>query len=323
VLRLGPDDARALLIVSSGMHGVEGYCGSGCQQALMHDDDLLARLARGSTALLLVHAINPYGFSHLRRTNEENLDVNRNFLDFTHPLPANDDYAQLHPLLLPAQWPPSAENEAAIRTFVARYGEARFRDAVSSGQHSHADGMFYTGRAPAWSNLTLRDILREHGAGQERMGWIDIHTGLGPVGHGDKIFAALDERFKNLHDPMALKRARAVWGADVVSIFDLPATARYAAGGGIACLPRECPWATTTTIGLEFGTRNREAMQTALRGEHWLHNHPEAPPQQREVIKKSLLDCFCVDSPEWRGRVVAQTRVMVLQALAGLAVTEA
>ena len=75
VARLGPHNARSLLIVSSGMHGVEGYCGSGCQLALMHDDELLERLTSSSTALLLIHAVNPYGFSHVRRTNEDNIDL--------------------------------------------------------------------------------------------------------------------------------------------------------------------------------------------------------------------------------------------------------
>jgi len=59
VARLGADDADALLIVSSGCHGVEGYCGSGAQVAMLYDDALRnkARLAR--VALLFIHALNP------------------------------------------------------------------------------------------------------------------------------------------------------------------------------------------------------------------------------------------------------------------------
>ena len=37
VVRSGPRDARAVLIVSSACHGVEGFCGSGVQTALLHD----------------------------------------------------------------------------------------------------------------------------------------------------------------------------------------------------------------------------------------------------------------------------------------------
>ena len=37
VARFGPADADALLLISSACHGVEGYCGSGVQNALLAD----------------------------------------------------------------------------------------------------------------------------------------------------------------------------------------------------------------------------------------------------------------------------------------------
>ena len=40
--QIGPEKAQGLLLVSSGTHGVEGFCGSGCQIALLHDDAFLA-----------------------------------------------------------------------------------------------------------------------------------------------------------------------------------------------------------------------------------------------------------------------------------------
>jgi hypothetical protein len=106
--------ARGLLIITSATHGVEGFCGSGCQLALLDDDALLACAADAGIALLLVHAINPYGFSWLSRANENNIDLNRNAQSFEAPLPGNPDYAGLHPLLVPSVWPPTAENEQAI-----------------------------------------------------------------------------------------------------------------------------------------------------------------------------------------------------------------
>jgi hypothetical protein len=67
-------------------------------------------------AVLYIHALNPYGFSHIRRVTQENVDLNRNFHDFlSKPLPVNAAYRELQPLLLPAQWPPAAGNVAAMR----------------------------------------------------------------------------------------------------------------------------------------------------------------------------------------------------------------
>ena len=37
VARLGPDEAEAVLLVSSACHGVEGRCGSAVQQDFLHD----------------------------------------------------------------------------------------------------------------------------------------------------------------------------------------------------------------------------------------------------------------------------------------------
>jgi len=95
VVMAGNADAAAVLFVSSAMHGVEGFCGSGCQVGLLRDDVVQAALGLCGVALVLVHAVNPYGFSHLRRTNEDNVDLNRNFRDFRAPPPSNDPRATL------------------------------------------------------------------------------------------------------------------------------------------------------------------------------------------------------------------------------------
>ena len=65
-------------------------------------------------ALVFIHAVNPYGFSQLRRVNEDNVDLNRNFRDFSHPPARNAAYAEVHAMMVPAEWPPTAENGAAI-----------------------------------------------------------------------------------------------------------------------------------------------------------------------------------------------------------------
>src|SRR3546814_2611590 len=58
---LGPRDAKAVLVTVSGTHGIEGYYGSGCQTGWLADGHA-AKLPAG-TAMLMIHASNPYGFS--------------------------------------------------------------------------------------------------------------------------------------------------------------------------------------------------------------------------------------------------------------------
>lgn len=311
VARLGAPDAGAVLLVTSATHGVEGFCGSGCQVALLHDDELLARMERSGVAVVLVHAVNPYGFSHLRRVNEDSIDLNRNFLDYAQPLPDNPGYAEVHPLVLPAQWPPTAEAAAALDAYIVRHGARQYQAAVTSGQSTHPDGLFYAGRAPAWSNTTLRGVLREHAGQAARVAWIDIHTGLGPLGHGEKIFAGRN-------DAAELARARACWGADVFSPFSGDSFSAAVRGPAASCIHDECPAAQTIAIGLEFGTVPFADIMFAMRGDQWLTNHPDTPAPERRRIKQALFDAFCIDTPEWRGMVAAQSRVAMLQALQAL-----
>jgi len=89
VALLGPEDATSALLLTSGTHGAEGFCGSGCEVNLLRDDSWMIRVARSGVRVLVLHALNPHGFSHLARTNEDNIDLNRNFRDFSVPPPAN------------------------------------------------------------------------------------------------------------------------------------------------------------------------------------------------------------------------------------------
>jgi len=138
----GDAGSEHLLIVTSACHGVEGYCGSGVQVFALHDAQWRARAREAGVAVLYIHALNPYGFSHLRRVTQENVDLNRNFHDFNRPLPENPAYRAVHPLLLPEVWPPDAANRKAVQDFIATRGVQAWQAAISSGQHEFADGLF-------------------------------------------------------------------------------------------------------------------------------------------------------------------------------------
>ena len=312
--QIGPEKAQGLLLVSSGTHGVEGFCGSGCQIALLHDDAFLAEVERSGVGVLMLHALNPYGFSHLQRTNEDNADLNRNFVDFSAPLPDGGAYSEIHALLLPSTWPPPAESEAKLNEWASRHGAKAFQAAVSGGQYAFPDGMFYGGSRPSWSNLTLRAILRGRAASRACLGWIDFHTGLGPRGHGEKIYAGRD-------DTAEIARAKAWWGPEVTSFFDGSSTSARVSGVICTAAYEECPRTELTAMALEYGTYPLEHTLQALRADHWLRNHPEAPSEQRAEIKRALRDTFYIDTDDWKTMVYEQASVACLQAIANLVAT--
>jgi len=312
VVRDGPANATRLLLISSACHGVEGYCGSGVQVALLGDEVFRAAAREDGVAVLYVHGLNPHGFSWWRRTTHENVDLNRNFHDFSQPLPHNAAYDELAALLVPPTWPPSDAARAGIDDFIARRGLPALQAAVSGGQHAHPEGLFYGGVNPTWSNITLRQVLREQARQALRLGWIDLHTGLGPSGVGERIFACRE-------GAQALARARAWWGDKVTSIYDGSSTSAMLTGLMWTAVDQECPQAEYTGIALEYGTVPIMEVIDALRADQWLENHPETPDAVRVQIKRQVRDAFYTDTFEWKQEVLAQAVEAAQQALHGLA----
>jgi hypothetical protein len=311
VARDGPKDAPGLLIVSSACHGVEGYCGSGVQIALLDDDAWRAAAREANVAVLYIHGLNPYGFSWWRRTTHENVDLNRNFRDFGAEPPRNARYDELAAALVPSAWPPDADAVAQIDRFVAEHGEKALQQAISGGQYHHPQGLFFGGGAPTWSQTTLREVLREHGRRCSRLAWIDLHTGLGPSGHGERIYAGRD-------DAPSVQRARAWWG-DVTSIYDGSSTSAMLTGMMWMAAYEECPQAEYTGIALEYGTLPQPEVMAALRADQWLENHPEADDATRRAIKQQVRDAFYTDTDVWKDRIVEQGVDAARAAVRGLA----
>jgi hypothetical protein len=315
VARVGRPDAKRLLIVSSGCHGVEGYSGSGIQVSALQDAQLLDHAAQRGAALLFIHALNPYGFSHIRRTTHENVDLNRNFHDFSKPRPVNTAYREIQPLLLPDEWPPSQANQDAIARYLAAKGLPAWQFAMTSGQYEFPDGLFFGGTRPTWSNQALREVLRAHGQRAGQIAWIDIHTGLGPSGVGERIYAGPD-------DKTDVARARRWWDSGgstpVTSIYDGSSTSAFLTGLMWSSLPQECPQAQYTGIALEYGTVPLSDTLQALRAEQWLQLHPDTPAPMAASIKKQFKDVFHIDTAEWKTQVLRQAREAMLQAADGL-----
>ncbi len=312
VARSGPDDAEHVLLITSGCHGVEGFCGSAVQIALLRDEQFQRQARDARCAVVYLHAANPYGFSWLRRWTHENVDLNRNFRDFSQPRVDNPDYPALHPVMIPKRWPPSPGNRLRVLGKLLKYGRKRLQKAISGGQHSHPDGLFFTGTAPTWSNRTLRDVVRRHGSACDHLVWLDIHTGLGPKGHGERIYSGPGD------SPM-LTRARRWWGDAVRSSQDGQSVSVPLTGLMVYSALEECTPERFTGLTLEYGTLPGQQVLDALRAEQWLHNNPQAGALQRKRIKQQLRDAFYVDEPQWKEDVLRQGREVAFQALQGLA----
>ena len=312
VAKIGPKDARNMLLVISGTHGVEGFCGSGCQVGYFNDR--LFEVLPPHTGATLVHALNPFGFAWLRRVNEDNVDLNRNFQDFAKPLPSSPEYDRLHKLLVPDDWdgPKRREADAALMKYIADNGVKAVQAAVSGGQYSHADGLFYGGKEASWSNRTFRQILSDHIPPEtEKLAVLDLHTGLGPPGYGEPIyFGASNED---------LERAIRWYGPSVRSPAKGDSVSAKLTGTLADAIRLAFPHAQTIYIALEYGTVPVMDVLAALRVDNWLHATPNRQSSLTQSIKDQIRAAFYMDASYWKAAVYGRFADFVLRASRGLA----
>ncbi len=308
---LGPAAPRGAVIVTSGTHGVEGYAGSGFQCALMAARDFTWR--RPDVAVVLVHALNPFGFSHACRVNELNVDLNRNFIDFSR-LPASPGYERLHDAIVPKQW--SGEERVRADRFIGdaweTLGERGFQQAVCLGQYTHVDGLFYGGTAPSWSNLTWRVYLESLPESIELLAHIDVHTGLGPFGYGEIVYSLPT-------DQPALGLARQWYDDLELRVAGSGDSAATPIGGTMnhAIIEADID-AESTSISLEFGTVEFRRMFEALRADNWFRARLRAGGADEERIRQELLSCFYPADTGWQDAVVARCTQVVARTIAGV-----
>ncbi len=310
---IGAADAQRVLVLQSGIHGVEGFCGSGAQVDWLRRREF-QRLPP-AVAVLMIHAVNPYGFAWLRRVNEDNVDLNRNFMPFgTAALPVNHGYEDLRAALSPERF--DAASEAAARQAMIAYARTHGREALAraaaGGQYVDPKGIFYGGAGPVWSNRTLHDIYVSRLAAAHAVCVLDFHTGLGPAGYAEQIV------IEGPGDP-PYKRARDWFGAAVVSMAAGKSSAAELSGDNLAAVAAWLPGAEVTALAMEYGTVSPEETLQALRADNWLHMHGDPAAADAAPIKAALRDAFYVDRDDWRGMIAGQSLMTCRQAIAGLA----
>ncbi len=290
---LGDKHPRRVVLHSSGLHGVEGFAGSAIQTALLEQPPSLPP----GEALVLVHGLNPYGMAWLRRVNESNVDLNRNF-----PGPSQSwrgspaAYGIVNPWLNPPS--PPAQDGFLWRALglILRHGYHTLEQAIAGGQHDYPQGLFYggaglepgPGRYLAW----LTDAL----SGVERLLAIDVHTGLGRWGRSS----------------LFLESGQAPTAPAFVKSQTAPP---YASRGGLcAALPNALPGTRVTGVVQEFGAYPALRVLHGLREENRWHHYGDG--DLAHPAKHRLRSLFCPNHPSWRRAVLAQGLELARQAIA-------
>jgi hypothetical protein len=296
----GDPDASRVLVYSSGLHGVEGFPGSAAQLALLARD--------WPVTILWMHVLNPWGMAHLRRVNEHNVDLNRNFLAPGQAYTSDDPtYAQVDELLNPRT------AEAGFELFwpkvgwvVARHGYQTLKNAVVGGQHQNPHGLFFGGatlEAGPGAILRLADELL---AGRERVVHVDWHSGLGAYGGRTLLL-------EGQNSPEKLARVRRVMGPDVKG-WDASNTDAYEIRGGMLMeLGRRLPGCRFDGLTCEFGTYPNLKVLAALRNENRLQHW--GSPVLDHPAKLALRQTFAPMDPRWEASVLRHAAEVHEQAM--------
>lgn len=292
----GPTDAERVLVTLSATHGVEGFCGALCQTAWFAEG--MNRELPAGVALMAIHAINPHGFAWIRRVTEDNVDLNRNFVDHAQPYPVNPAYEELRDAIVPSDWSDAgrAAADARLVAYGAKHGAMALQTAVTGGQYSDPQGIFFGGHAPTWSNRTLIAIFRRFLARAKTVAVVDYHTGLGPYGHGELITGLIPEspNYRTTRD----------WLGDELTS-PLLGNSASAKLYGINQIGMEAaiPKARLAAVAIEYGVAPMDETRDALRADNWLHVHGDLRGAQAQAIKAEMRRVFYGDTDRWKTMV--------------------
>ncbi len=310
-LQLGQRDTpERILVLIVGTHGIEGYTGSAivCNQLC----DLSKQLQQDAElGVVIIHALNPWGFAWQRRYDHEGIDLNRNFIDFTGPLPADANYDRLHEQLFKDT---GVSLKALATAWNQRWGAHHFEETITTGQYQHADGLFYGGRDHSWSRKVLTQasdtpFLKS----ASRIAVIDLHTGLGPYGHGEVI---------NDHTPgsAGFKLAAQWYGANAQAVL-LGESCSSPKHGLLDFYWHQLIAERGCFVTLEFGTYSLEGLIAVSYEEqryHLSHRQAQTARSLKAPAVIALRDFFYPQDDTWRALVLFRADQIIQLALHGM-----
>jgi hypothetical protein len=292
----GNPKAENIIVLVSGLHGVEGGAGSAIQA------DFVTRYRRlpPDVCVVLVHAINPWGFAWASRGDDQGIDLNRNFVDFDSELPVSRGTEI---------WKELEQGKTDITT-VAQDRE-KF-DLLSEGQYEQPSAPYYGGKEPSWSRQLIEQLVAQiKPAKRKQVIVIDIHSGLGPYGFGELICE---------HDVGSQGHQYAVelFGATVTE----PSLGTSTSGlkFGLHDYYWHKQGDNICFVTLEFGTFGNQQMLQVLSDDQKLQQKGKIDWSDDVTmdVKHAMQDFFCPDQKQWQELVLFRGRQVIEMALDGL-----
>ena len=304
-----------LIVLTTGVHGMEGYIGSVMLDVFF--DEIYPNIDTEKTGILVVANVNPYGMKYMRRYNENNVDLNRNFiLDWENfDLSSNKDYPEVKEFLQPegeignAFW-----HEAGFYLSLAKEaltkGTDKVSDALLTGQYEYSQGVYYGGNGDEISTAYLKGVFNDCLDNEyKNIVHIDIHSGYGP--RYNMVI------FNSVYETMTEAETKEAFGYDYVISHD--SESFYATTGDTTDYFYRLAESKGSEKELfstcfEFGTIGDSFIDSILSlkytiDENRQHWYPSNNKITSEVVQENYYELFYPTETKWREKTVADFKI--------------
>lgn len=316
-LFFGKKNYENLVIIQAGTHGIEGHTGSGVENFII---DYLQDKKILNTSFLFIHGINPHGFSTNRRTNVNNVDLNRNFVwdkkTFQESNPGYDVIIDfLNPTTITAInfWEKIKIYFSAIG-LIFKHSKDTLKRAILKGQYNHEKGVYFGGKDYQPEYFALNNIWDKFTPTAKKVLLIDIHTG-----YGERSKLHYLANSSSSEDAESLKK---IFYKNKIDFGDDKEF--YQVSGDITSYFQKKYSTTerkTYALAFEFGTLDSQKTLGSIDSlyrmikENAGHHYQYKSSEDQKNMNKLFLDMFYPQDFGWRDQVLAQTKEAIDQIL--------
>ncbi len=297
---------KKLLILTSGIHGIEGYTGSAIQ--LMFMEKFLMDHQLDGIGVMIIHGMNPYGFKYERKVTENNVDLNRNCVQEQYMFNGdNKGYGKLTDLLMPKGKTRigSMKNRffhlVAIRK-ILKESMPVLRQAALQGQYKFDKGIYFGGKKYDPQILYFKDLLQEKIAGFDTILNVDLHTAYGERGELHLFLNPIDNKNVENGIKTIFEGEEIDWGTSkhFYTINGEYASWISSLDDSKLCLP----------MLFEFGTMNSQTTFGSLKSIQIMINENQGVhygyknKHSKEKIERDFRKMYYPSSEIWRSKVI-------------------
>ncbi len=304
-------DADKLLILSSGVHGIEGLAGHAVQMMFseLFTDDILLQ----QSGVLFIHAVNPYGFKYMKRVTENNVDLNRNCSDNPELFASvNRAYSTVNSFINPEEPVRLTRLDNLLFYFhaadlIRRKGISTLRQAILQGQYHFPKGLYYGGSRPEPQIEKLKPILQDICADYNIILAIDLHTGYGERGKLHFFPNPVEPDLKRKTE-FVFKDYEINWG-DTDKFYTMT-------GDFVNYIKEINPKQTVIPMVFEYGTMNNQTIKGSVKavktmilenqGRHYGYRSKTSELKVKLDFKKMYFPM----QRKWRKKIIADSRLV-------------